>query len=437
MVEWCVKERIIDRSDTIEDFHRLLHQESWVQVGYKLEEYLAEKSQQQRCLKEVLQDQVQISEAHKLLVQIPFRGYITTTYDTFIEAAYSEVKQSDLTKFYRSSIQNAVEACQNNRPFILKLHGDIDSPNSITLGHRILKGLPIADYQNQLQQLLSGFSTLFIGFERGDPDLEILKDFIKKENVVHRPNLCWIVFPLEQLSESEVEDLWDNKRIGVISCKADDVQSELVELLKTLDTQIAVAQPSLQDTKVVPAPKEETGVGVKDVEEQQTPQLQTSPIAELGRQITIFIAYAREDIELLMRVELELTTLQFQLQKELIKITWDKSEITESVEWEIDIKDPLNAYPLVLLLVSPNFVGSKYCYSEQMKRAVKRHENGAWICPILLRPCRWERTPFGELPVLPVGGLAVTRWPNQDDAFLNISHGIERAVRYLKARPIS
>ena len=200
---------------------------------------------------------------------------------------------------------------------------------------------------------------------------------------------------------------------------------------------IFVAQPSLQDTKVVPAPKEETGVGVKDVEEQQTPQLQTSPIAELGRQITIFIAYAREDIELLMRVELELTTLQFQLQKELIKITWDKSEITESVEWEIDIKDPLNAYPLVLLLVSPNFVGSKYCYSEQMKRAVKRHENGAWICPILLRPCRWERTPFGELPVLPVGGLAVTRWPNQDDAFLNISHGIERAVRYLKARPIS
>ncbi len=206
-------------------------------------------------------------------------------------------------------------------------------------------------------------------------------------------------------------------------------QSELVAFLKALDTQVTVAQPSLQATKIPKQP-------------QQTPQAQTPSIAELGRQITIFIAYAREDIELLTRIELELKILQFQLQKESIKITWDESEITEAVEWEIDIKDPLNAYPLVLLLVSPNFVGSTYCYSEQMERAVTRHENGAWICPVLLRPCRWEGAPFGPLgiralPVLPVGGIPVTKWPDQDDAFLNISRGIERAIRYLRARPIS
>lgn len=208
-----------------------------------------------------------------------------------------------------------------------------------------------------------------------------------------------------------------------------NLQSELAAFLKALDTQVTVAQPSLQATKIPEQP-------------QQTPQAQTPLIAELGRQITIFIAYAREDIELLTRIELELKILQFQLQKESIKITWDESEITEAVEWEIDIKDPLNVYPLVLLLVSPNFVGSTYCYSEQMERAVTRHENGAWISPVLLRPCRWQRTPFGplgirSLPVLPVGGVPVTKWPDQDDAFLNISQGIERAIRYLGARPIS
>lgn len=429
MVEWCVSEGIIDQDAAIEDFHRLVCRESWAQVGYKIEEYLTEKWQQQQCLRKILNDQARIRETHRLLARLPFRGYITTTYDTSIETAYSDIKQSKLTKFYRFSLRDTVEACQDQQPFILKLHGDIDEPNSIALGHRLSRGLSIADCQDQLRRLFTTFSVLFIGFEKEDPDLKVLIDLIRDEDVLHRPNPYWMAVHGEQLSVSEVKSYWEKKRIRTIFCKASGVQSGFVTLLETLDPQPAVSEGILPASQVAES-------------SQQTTQSQKSPTSEFELPITIFMAYTREDNEMRRRIELELNTLQ----QQGLSIDWDKSEITEAIEWEIDIEDPLNTYNLVLLLISPNFVGSTYCYSERMKRAIKRHLDGAWICPILLRPCRWEGAPFGPLgirnfgitlkhplPVLPSDSVPVTKWPDLDDAYLDISKGIERAVKYLKS----
>ncbi len=429
IVEWCVLEGIIDQTAAIEDFHRLVLGESWIRVGYKIEEYLTEKWQQQQCLRKILHDQAYNRETPGLLAQLPFRGYITTTYDTSIETAYSEIKQSKLAKFYGFSLRDIVEACQNQQPFILKLHGDIDEPNSIALGHRLSRGLSIADCQDQLRRLFATFSILFIGFEKGDPDLKVLLDLIKDEDVLHRPNSYWMVVHEDQLSVFEIKSYWEKKRIRTIFCKASDGQSGFVTLLETLDPQPPVSEGNLPASQA-------------DETSQQTTQSQKSPTSEFELPITIFMAYTREDNEMQRRIELELNTLQ----QQGLSIDWDKSEITEAIEWEIDIEDPLNTYNLVLLLVSPNFVGSTYCYSDRMKRAIVRHQEGAWICPILLRPCRWEGAPFGPegirnsgitlkhpLPVLPSDSVPVTKWPDLDDAYLNISKGIERAVKWLKS----
>ena len=70
-----------------------------------------------------------------------------------------------------------------------------------------------------------------------------------------------------------------------------------------------------------------------------------------------------------------------------------------------------------------------------MKQAVKRHMKGAWISPVLLRPCFWDKALFGKLAFLPSNGVYVTMWSNLDAAFQNIAIGIERAVEYLKPRP--
>ena len=77
-----------------------------------------------------------------------------------------------------------------------------------------------------------------------------------------------------------------------------------------------------------------------------------------------------------------------------------------------------------------------------MTRALDRHQQGtARVIPIILRPCDWHSAPFGKLQALPIapsaGATSVTRWDNQDEAFLAIAQGIRKAVEELQQTKIS
>lgn len=51
-----------------------------------------------------------------------------------------------------------------------------------------------------------------------------------------------------------------------------------------------------------------------------------------------------------------------------------------------------------LLLLSPDFSASDYCYEIEMKRAMERHAAGeAVVSPVILRACDWHHAPFGKL----------------------------------------
>jgi len=91
---------------------------------------------------------------------------------------------------------------------------------------------------------------------------------------------------------------------------------------------------------------------------------------------------------------------------------------------------------MILLLISPDFIYSDYCYRNEMEKAIKRHEyEEACIIPIIIRPCMWTDTPLSSLLALPKDGLAVTSWTNEDEAFLNICKGIKKAAEEIKAKP--
>jgi hypothetical protein len=60
-------------------------------------------------------------------------------------------------------------------------------------------------------------------------------------------------------------------------------------------------------------------------------------------------------------------------------------------EWEGKIDDSLNTAHIILLLVSPDFMASPYCYDVEMTRALERHESrNARVIPVILRPVVWE-----------------------------------------------
>jgi hypothetical protein len=59
---------------------------------------------------------------------------------------------------------------------------------------------------------------------------------------------------------------------------------------------------------------------------------------------------------------------------------------------------------------------------------MERHRSGeAHVVPVILRPCLWQGLPFGRLQATPTDGKPVTKFPNRDDAFLEVTKAIHEA----------
>lgn len=144
------------------------------------------------------------------------------------------------------------------------------------------------------------------------------------------------------------------------------------------------------------------------------------------KEIKLFYCYAREDKILRDELELHLSGLK----RYYHLINWHDREILPGEEWEKAIDAHLDTSHLILLLISPNFMASDYCYGKEMKRALERHREGnCCVIPILIRPVHLEKESFSNLQMLPTDAKAITRWPNRDEAFADTAKGISAAVK--------
>lgn len=145
--------------------------------------------------------------------------------------------------------------------------------------------------------------------------------------------------------------------------------------------------------------------------------------------IEIFFCYAHEDEPLLNKLKVQLKPLQRQ---GLIDV-WHDRDISAGTEWEKEIDFHLNTAQIILLLVSPDFMYSEYCYSVEMKRAIERHERkDARVIPVILRPVYWQGV-LGKLQALPTDAKPVTdpEWHTLDRAFFNVAEGIRDVIEKL------
>lgn len=146
----------------------------------------------------------------------------------------------------------------------------------------------------------------------------------------------------------------------------------------------------------------------------------------------VFFSYAHEDHELMDSVRRQLVMYE----REGMIVKWYDRLILPGQEWEREIDERINRASIILLLVSPYFLDSRYCYNLEMRTALRRHESGsANVIPIIVSPCPWEDSPFGFLKVLPEGGRPIALWPNRDEACLNVARGVMRVVRERNRQP--
>src|SRR6516165_5669862 len=103
--------------------------------------------------------------------------------------------------------------------------------------------------------------------------------------------------------------------------------------------------------------------------------------------LTLFYSYSHEDEILRDQLEKHLRHLQ----RQGLISAWHDRQILAGETWEHEIDRHLEMASIILLLISPDFLGSDYCYENEMQRALERHERGeARVIPLILRPCDWQ-----------------------------------------------
>jgi hypothetical protein len=144
---------------------------------------------------------------------------------------------------------------------------------------------------------------------------------------------------------------------------------------------------------------------------------------QIREPLTLFYVYVHEDEPLRSSLEKHLSLF---IRQGLIS-SWSDRQVVAGTVWKMEINRHLETASIILLLVSSDFLASDYSYDIEMQRIMERHDRGqTTVIPIILRPCDWQRAPFGKLQCLPPNGRPVTVWNNQDEAFLTIMQGIRR-----------
>ena len=159
-----------------------------------------------------------------------------------------------------------------------------------------------------------------------------------------------------------------------------------------------------------------------------------------GQPLKLFISYSHADEEYLQRLEKHLAPLVHEGEIQV----WHDRRITPSHPWEPEIDDHLRSADLVLLLITPDFLASKYCWDVELRLAMARHEAGeARVLPLFVKPTSLRGVPYRHIQGFPRDIQSKPRtivgWPTgPDDACVAFVEQLMEVIRELReAHPAS
>lgn len=139
----------------------------------------------------------------------------------------------------------------------------------------------------------------------------------------------------------------------------------------------------------------------------------------------IFISYSHADEEYRQRLDTHLSMLKREGRVEL----WTDRRIEPGDEWGHQIRSELEAADIIVLMISPEFIASDYCWDVEVARAMERHEaREAIVVPIIVRVCDWHSAPFSKLQALPAEAKPIKKWHDLDEAYQSITDGLKKLL---------
>ena len=156
--------------------------------------------------------------------------------------------------------------------------------------------------------------------------------------------------------------------------------------------------------------------------------------------LKIFISYSHKD-EVFKD---ELVRILTGLQRRGVVNTWHDHHIEPGEEWNKAIHDAINECDLAILLVSPDYLASRFIQEEEQPKLLqRRQEMQLPLIPIIVRPCLWQREPLlQDLQVWPKDGNPLIKISKttgaRDQVWTDIALVIEQlAKRKLTDPPVS
>lgn len=103
---------------------------------------------------------------------------------------------------------------------------------------------------------------------------------------------------------------------------------------------------------------------------------------------TIFISYSHKDESFKDKLVTQLGVLQ----KEGLLDIWEDRCIEAGEDWYKKIEEAIQVASVAILLVSADFLTSKFILGEEMPRVLKKSkEEGLVIFPVIIKPCPWKQ----------------------------------------------
>lgn len=143
--------------------------------------------------------------------------------------------------------------------------------------------------------------------------------------------------------------------------------------------------------------------------------------------LKIFISYSHKDESF----KDELITMLAGLQNRGIVDAWQDRRIEPGDEWNKSIQNAMDECDLALLLVSADYIASRFIQKEEQPKLLERRkEMQLRVIPIIVRPCKWDSEPIlKDLQALPKDGKAIITFDKEkgerDQVWTDIANVIE------------
>jgi len=147
----------------------------------------------------------------------------------------------------------------------------------------------------------------------------------------------------------------------------------------------------------------------------------------------IFVSYSHKDESF----KDELVTMLAGLQRRGVIDTWQDRRIESGAEWFDAIHNAMKECNMALLLVSPDFVASRFIQEKELAHLFQRRvEEGLRVVPIIVRPCLWQSEPvIKDLQALPKDGKPVISFSKEngdrDQVWAEIGKVVENFAQYI------